>query len=381
MPVIRRLLLLLGIVLTAAGFQSVEPLNEPINPNANVTWPPPVYVLRGETQVRGTANLPDMTGYFLEFRRLNDDLTPADDSLAWTPAILPTRGPVNDDVLGVWNTGMAPDGPYELRLTITGSSGQPVHARVSPLRIENTPPPFAITPTAMVIPTLVPQPNFPTTAPDQSLPTLVPTPTAFNLVPEAIAVISGNVRAGDSTSYDIIGSLVVNQRVSVVGRSSSGSGWWYIELPNGRRGWVAPSVVDVSGDMRDLPRINPPVTPTPIASPTPQLPDAVIANVRFDRDIKQDQSFQTIVTVRNDSGVFLPRFSVACNFTPVDKFYSTFVDGLGGFSQLDVALTVRLDEGGGKNVTANCAVDVNNLVAEVNENNNYFNLTAKLSNP
>jgi hypothetical protein len=371
-----RLLILLLILLSAAGFQPVEPPGQTLDPNANISWPPPIYVLRGEFTVRGTANVPNMTSYFIEFRALNDDLTPADDTVPWNPAILPARGPVIDDVLGVWNTSVTPDGPYELRLTITVSGGPPVHARVSPLRVENEPPPFAITPTVPVIPTLVPQ-----TVPPQELPTLVPTPTAFSLTPEAVAVTNGNVRAGDNTGYPVVGSLVVNQRVPVVGRSSTGSGWWYIELPNGRRGWVAPSVVQVSGDLRSVPFVNPPATPTPVASPTPELPDAVLTGVRFDREIREGQNFQVIVTVRNESTVPLPRVSVACNFTPQNEFFSTFIDGLPPFGQTEVALAARLDEGGGENTTANCAVDVNNLVAEINENNNFFNLTDRLRNP
>ncbi len=373
-------IILLLLVVSTAGFQAI-PTSTPSDPNANITWPPPIYVLSGEFTVRGTANMPNMTSYFLEFRPLNADFTPAADNVAWTPAILPARGPVIDDVLGVWNTSVAPDGPYELRLTITTSGGQPVHARISPLRVENQPPPFAITPTVQVVPTI----SLPTLVPspivDQALPTLVPTPTAFSLNPEAVAVTSGNVREGDNTSYNIVGSLVVNQRVPVVGRSNTGSGWFYIELPNGRRGWVAPSVVQVSGDLSGLPRVNPPFTPTPPATATPTLPDAVIANVRFDRDITEGEAFNVIVTVRNDTGVFLPRVSVACNFTPMDEFFSTFVEGVGGFSQVDVSMVARLDEGGGDDVTANCAVDVNNLVAEVNENNNFFNRTEELDNP
>jgi uncharacterized protein YgiM (DUF1202 family) len=373
-----RLVLLLLIVLALAGFQSFEPTGIP-DPNVNITWPPPIYNLSGEFSVRGTANVPGMVSYFLEFRPLNPDFTPQADTVAWTPAILPARGPVIDDVLGVWNTTMAPDGAYELRLTVSTGTGTPVFARVSPLRIINEPPPFAITPTPQEIPTLVPN-IVPTIDTNQSLPTLVPTPTAFSNTPEAVAVTNGNVRAGDDTSYPIVGSVVVNQTVQLVGRSNSGSGWWYIQLPNGTRGWVAPSILQVTGNTANLPRINPPATPTPVATATPTLPDAIITNVRFDRDIRQGQNFQVIITVRNESGVPLPRTTVACNFTPMNKFYSTNVEGLGAFSQVDVAITARLDEGGGKDVTVNCAVDVNNEVAEINDNNNFFNRTERLRN-
>jgi uncharacterized protein YraI len=374
-----RIALLLLIVLALAGFQSFEPTGTP-DPNVNITWPPPIYNLSGEFSVRGTANVPGMVSYFLEYRALNPDFTPQADTVSWTPAILPARGPIIDDVLGVWNTSMAPDGAYELRLTVSTGSGTPIFARVSPLRILNQIPPFAITATPLVVPTLVPN-LVPTIDPNQALPTLVPTPTAFSTTPEAVAVTNGNVRAGDNTGYPVVGSVVVNQRVQLVGRSSTGSGWWYIQLPNGTRGFVAPSIVQVSGNLSGLPRINPPATPTPIATATPTLPDAIITNVRFDRDITEGEAFQLIITVRNESGVPLPRTNVACNFTPMNEFFSTNVEGLGAFSQVDVAITARLDEGGGDDVTANCAVDVNNEVAEINNNNNFFNRTEHLDNP
>ena len=284
-----RFFLVLAFFVTT-GFQVIEPVPGEVNPNANISWPPPIYVLHGEVSVRGTANVPGMTSYFLEFRRLNDDFSAMADDVPWSPASLPTQAAVLDAELGLWNTAiMAPDGPYELRLTVNLNSGAPVHARVSPLRVENNPPPFAITPTVIPLPTSI---ALPTVAGPQALPTLLPTPTAFNLTPEATARINANVRAGDSTAYEVIGALVENQTVPIVGRSPGSEGWWVIQLPNGRRGFVAPSVVIISGDTSNLPRIAPPATPTPIASPTPPLPDATLTNVSFDREIKEGESFQ-----------------------------------------------------------------------------------------
>ena len=379
---IKRAIIVLLLLLMAVGAQAqdniIEPVGDAVNPNANISWPPPVYVLRGESTVRGTANLPNMTSYFLEFRLLNDDLTPMDTNVPWIPALLPASRPVVDDVLGVWNTAVIPDGMYELRLTINLSGSQPQFARVSPVRIENNPPPFAVTPTPLAVPTLVPQ--F-ATQPPQSVPTLIPTPTAFDLSAQAEAVTNANVRSGDSTSYPVVGSLFAGETVPVIGRSSTGSGWWVIRMANGRTGFIAPSVARVTGDTSGLPLVNPPATPTPVATATPQLPDLSITGVRFDRDIKQGQNFQVIVTVRNLTGVVAPRFSVACNFTPQDEFFSTFIDGLGGNAQLDVSMVARLDDGGGENTTANCAVDVNQLVAEVSDSNNFGNVTQNLDNP
>ncbi len=88
------------------------------------------------------------------------------------------------------------------------------------------------------------------------------------------------------------------------------------------------------------------------------------------------QAFQIFITVRNNSGVSLPNVSVACNFTPQNQIFGGQSGTLPPNGQVDIAITAQLDSGGGANTTANCAVDVNNLVAESNETNNFFNLTA-----
>ena len=73
-------------------------------PTAEISWPPPVYVLRGEVSLLGSVNLPDMTGFFIEYRALDDDLS-APDTRAWLPVTLPSSTPVVNDVLGAWDTG------------------------------------------------------------------------------------------------------------------------------------------------------------------------------------------------------------------------------------------------------------------------------------
>lgn len=362
----RVLLALLLVVLLTAAFQVVTPTPTPPDPNANLSWPPPVYVLRGPTEIRGTANLPEMVTYFLEFRALNDDLSQKGDEEPWTPATLPAQVPIIDNILGVWDTTQVPDGLYELRLVALTATSR-VLAPVRPLRIENQPPPFAGG--------LLPQPGPVETA--EAAP-----PSAGTA--QATARTNANVRLGDSTSYPIVTSLQGGQSVPVIAVSSTGSGWWLIRLPDGRQGFVAPSTVDVTGSTAGLPAVAPPpvpATPIPPTATGPSLPDVTILGVRFDRTIKQGEAFQVIVTVRNLSGVGIGDFSVACNFTPQNQLFSTTQPGLGGSGQIDVAITARLDSGGGANTTANCAVDVNNVVAEANDGNNYFNLTSPLAPP
>jgi hypothetical protein len=215
-----------------------------VNPGATITWPPPVYVLRGEFTVRGTANLPNMTNYFLEYQALGDDLDPLDTPPV--PITLPQSGVVVDGVLGTWDTTAAEDGLYALQLTVNVRGGQPVIQMVGPLRIENAVPPFAST----VVPTLAP-----TLAP------AVTGPTA------TVAVASANVRTGDSTLYPPIAALFQGDTVPIIALSTTGSTWYQIQLPDGRRGWISGSTIQIEGSLSGLPRIAPPpvpVTPTPI---------------------------------------------------------------------------------------------------------------------
>jgi uncharacterized protein YgiM (DUF1202 family) len=367
------------LCLSAISVSAQQDADAVIDPNAQITFPPPVYLLRGEFEVRGTANLEGMVGYFLEYRLLNDDLTPNEDDV-WLPATIPSTEPVVDDVLGVWDTTLNDDGLYELRLTILFEGEDRIQNIVTPLRVENEIPPFltlgAPVPTeeAIVITTSVAPAA--TTAP------------VTGGAPTGVANVNGNVRTGDSTSYPVITGLRVGQQVDIVGVSNTGSGWYQIRLPDGRLGFVAPTILTVTGDTSTLPRVAPPPVPaslptnTPAATAVPSgLPDALITNVRFDRTIKQGEAFQFIVTVRNESDVTLPGVSVACNFTPQNQFFSGNVGDIAPRSQIDAAVTARLDSGGGANTTANCAVDVNNLVAESNETNNFFNLTSALAAP
>lgn len=236
-----------------------------INPDAVILWPPPVYVLRGDIEIFGSANLPNMRSYFISFRPLNDDLELAGDE--WFPAILPRPFRVQNDVLGTWDTTVADDGLYALRLTVNVRGGAPVVHIVSPLRIENDPPPFAedILPTPTITPLPAPPTETPTPTPP---PTDTPDPTPRGTVSGSAA----NVRSGDSTEFPIIATLRQGQVVQLIGVSNRGTGWFQVRLPDGRIGWMAPSVIEASGNLGLLPFVTPPPlppTPTPIPTATP----------------------------------------------------------------------------------------------------------------
>jgi hypothetical protein len=293
------LLVMLGVMVApvAAQTNGVPPLapaiGQDINPNANISWPPPVYVLRGEFEIRGSVNLPSLSNYYIEYRPYNADLTTAADSDLWFPVSLPSNSAVQNDVLATWDTTVIPDGVYELRLTVNTAGNTPILAYVRPIRVENEPPPFvtlepgpAITLQPGVIPTLtlpaarptatatVPPP--PTQVPPTIAPTQDPTPRA------TINVGRANVRSGDSTLYNIITSYAEGTSFPIVGISASGTGWFLIQQPNGNNAWVAPSVVTVTGNTASVPRIlppPPPVTPTPIPTATPITQANLVAGI------------------------------------------------------------------------------------------------------
>jgi subtilase family serine protease len=82
------------------------------------------------------------------------------------------------------------------------------------------------------------------------------------------ANVDANVRAGDSTAYPITGGLNAGQSAPVLGISSTGSGWYYIQTPDGALGFISPQLVTASGNVSGLARIAPPNTPTATLPPT-----------------------------------------------------------------------------------------------------------------
>lgn len=269
--------LILGLTLLAGLSGTASPARAqvsiatpaPTDPNARITWPPPVYVLRDQVEIIGSAAVPGMTSYFMEFRLLGDDLNPAEDA-DWIPATLPSTTPVTNGVLGIWNTRIAEDGLYELRLSVNAAGRAVTFFTVGPLRVENAPPPFVVVST--------PIPRATATSSVITRPTLPPTPTAFDSRPRVVANTDANVRQGDSVGYPVVGSLLAGQSAELLGISSTGSGWYYILLDTGRRGFIAPSLVRVTGQTTTLQQIVPPATPTPTRTPTPAFTGNLIIN-------------------------------------------------------------------------------------------------------
>ena len=247
-----------------------------VNPEVNITFPPPVYVLSGNVDIRGTVSIAELRQFFIEFRSLALDMEAGEDQMddPWLPADLPRITAVTDDILGSWNTITLQDGLYELRLAINPNSETPTYFRVSPLRVENNPPPFVAAEQTVVVvePVAEEETQVEEAVAEEPDPAPEPEPEATETPdprPRVIALVNSNVRAGDSILYTIVGGLHEDDSAIVKGISSFGTGWFYIELDNGRSGFIHPNIVRTEGDFSNLARINPPpLPPTPIPVPT-----------------------------------------------------------------------------------------------------------------
>jgi hypothetical protein len=381
------LVAVLVLVLTSLNSQGVETAVAQTGPSlgtntsdAQIVYPPPVYVLRGTVQVIGTANLAGQITHFLEYRQLNDDLSIPDPNADWIPATLPNRIPVEDDVLGEWDTTETEDGIYELRLTINVRNSGAQFFRVAPLRIENEFSPQGATPTLELLritPTRV-----------LERPTLAATPTAISAIATVTARVDANVRSGDGTNYPVVGNLLTGESAAVIGISATGSGWYYIQLENGRRGFISPTVVNISGNTLNLPTFFPPATPTPTLTPTPiatgdllinghaTVPDRPRCGEQFDVQLNVTNSgtlaTSSSVLVRIQdvdiaTGVIT---TVGTNFVPVMQPGQNFV--------VVIPLTISGAQFAGTDHRITATVDANNQVSETNESNNSYTFDYRL---
>lgn len=391
----RRFLGILLLTLMAIPLALGQQINNIIEPNddtlinsaANISFPPPVYVVRETVDIRGTITLPTMRNYFVEFRPLVIDETDAlpSDQRPWFPATLPMTTPIIDDVLGTWNTFTAPDGLYEIRLTINTTSGVPEYVRVSPIRVENNIPPFLEEVLAGA-----------TTTPSALTPigraTLAATPTAFSTGPQVVALVDSNVRSGDTTEYDRVGFLFSGESAPIIGVSSFNTNWYYIQLDSGRRGFIAPSVVRAEGDLASLPRINPPPPPTPIPTNTPTptaTPETsanlVVSKVTLNPNPPQcNETFTIFVTVKN-TGSGASSVGGSISVTDSRTADGTVIEStLGAFPALDPdgtfegIIPITVDTYYNEDHTLTIRIDSTGVVPETNEADNTFTIVYEL---
>ncbi len=394
------MLLLIPAAIGQESDSAIEPqAPDMVNPDAHISFPPPVYVVRDSVDIRGTVTLQTMRNFFVQFRPLKLGMGMSDDSEAldnqWLIATLPGAEHVVDGILGTWNIAALRDGLYEIRLTILTEGDTPEYYRVSPIRVENNPPAFVAEEQMMMAEqTMAEQAVEEQTMEEQTMmeedvePAVEPEATATpDPSPRVIAIVNSNVRAGDSTDYAVVGHLLIDQSARIRGISAFRSGWFYIELPSGRTGFIHPNIVQTQGDLSNLPRINPPPLP-PTAIPVPTDPPAQqqpqsgvnlrIANVAINpHPAVCGEAYRIDVTVQNngtanwDGGAAIEVRDTHANSG--DRVENTII-GIGqipaGTSKSFVGhITASTYFSELHNI--NLYLDVNNEVAETNEGDNH----------
>lgn len=394
-PIFRVLTIVMALMLfvTSASAQFIAPEDpDAVDPNLNISYPLPVLAVAGEVEIVGTINIPNVANYFIEYRELvleelAPDATPTE--RPWFPATLPsTVTPINDGVLGVWDTENTDDGLYEIRLTVNVRGEGARFFRVSPLRVANE---LGI-PVMPSLPDRDPLRPTPTQLGGVSRPPVVaatPTATAFSTTPRVVALLDANVRRGDSTVYPRVGALLSAESADILGVSSTGSGWYYIALNDGTRGFISPTTVRVEGNVANLQRIDPPpvpATPTPVATATP----IANSNLRITGYQIQPASptcnvaYEVRINVYNDGpgnsgGPFTVRV-VDRNVRTNDVTASVegTIPDIAPNSNYLLILPLTSSTYYGEEHRVTATVDSNNIIAELNESDNQIQATYTL---
>lgn len=153
---------------------------------SGITYPPETEVLRGSVQIKGTAAHPDFWKY---------ELAAAPQGTQNWFNITLNESPVDNGVLGIWDTRTVSDGPYTIRLRVVRRDGNYDEFFVQKVTVANAAPVATPTPETTPTPTVTPTPKPPTATPVQltpDIPTPTPVPTATADAGAAAADNGGN---------------------------------------------------------------------------------------------------------------------------------------------------------------------------------------------
>ncbi len=161
------------------------------------------------------------------------------------------------------------------------------------------------------------QPQEPEEAPPPTEPTEAPEPTSDQ--PMARVLRGAYVRAGPDTRFaPPIGSIGAGDQVELLAVNIHKT-WYKIKYYNGE-GWVFGSLLEISGNIDDLPAIWGPPLPQPTAIPPTAAPEVVVGNVNLvagamrhnqsDGQIKCNVGFQVEIDVANHGSSRSPGGSV-----------------------------------------------------------------------
>jgi hypothetical protein len=325
------LLMLLLLVTTSVTLaQDQAPVQNATTETVHISWPPPVTEVWGSGDVLGTAAVPGMAYYYLEYITLNPDLTiPV--NAPWLPATIGITQPVVNGSLATLDTTTVPDGIYALRLTVNTVDGQSYHHIVSPIRVDNER--FnAIFGNSSAV--QLPEPA-PTQAPTDTTPRVVTSPQ-YSAV---------NVRRCDIVDNDrcpVIASLQSGESALVQALSSNNTGWFQVQLPSGVVGWVSPTVVAQQGDFSGVGRTQPPAPlPPPAAvnlpsmAPVGQVSGVVPNGMAIEGGSATcGRNFNVQVNVANTSGVVSPSGTITLQDVNIRTGEVTFT-GYGNYPSLN----------------------------------------------
>jgi len=299
--------------------------------SVDISWPPPVTEVWGTGDVLGSAAVPGMAYYYLEYIALNDDLS-IPQNAPWLPATVGPQQPVVNGSLATLDTTTVPDGVYALRLTVSLVDGQIFHDVVSPVRVDNQRFNAVLAGTGQE---QTPEPA-PTSAPQDTSPRVLPSAQYTSI----------NVRRCDLVDNDrcpIIAALRAGETGAIQSLSSNGTGWFQIQLPSGVVGWVSPTVITQEGDLSGVGRTQPPAplpppqrpVQLPSMSPVGQVSGVIPNGVGIQGgNATCNQSFNVQINVANTSSTVSPAGTITLQDVNVRTGEITFT-GYGNYPSLN----------------------------------------------
>ncbi len=179
------ILLLIGLVFGRPGS---------IWAQSGITYPPETDILRGPVEIRGSAVHPDFWKYELSAAPQGTE--------NWFNIVI-RETPVENGVLGVWDTRTVADGPYSIRLRVVHRDGNYDEYFVRNVIVRNAGPEPTATPQTTPTPTATPTPKPPTATPVQitpQIPTPAPSPTSSPVPAAAGSSDQGSGEGGHTSS-------------------------------------------------------------------------------------------------------------------------------------------------------------------------------------
>jgi branched-chain amino acid transport system substrate-binding protein len=282
------------------------------------------------------------------------------DNIANANPIQGVQGILNDDMLpanelsnNVTIVRLGELGAPEVLARYQGNQRLPALIPATAIPLHTVPPPQ---------PTLTPLPSF------------TPTPQGVNLT---VTQSVQNVRSGPGDIYPVLGQLRRGDTAAIIGANTDFT--WVVINFRGTQGWLATYLLDVTGDLRSVPIIPTPPTPTPDVTATPVVPpyvDLIIVSATIaPNPLLSGQNFTVTITVSNIGNIPAGTFTVSGTFPPTNQVLVGTVPALAPGQTQTLQLNGILNGGGA--YTTSLIIDPNNQVAEsaAGEQNNVYNIT------